>query len=61
MTNTLSPRSFTIRTTAPLGRTTRVSSDSVWPLKRVDGKRWSDLQPEYRKKVLTENAVKESM
>ena len=30
---------------APRGKTTRVSSDSVWPLRRADGRTWAEGEP----------------
>lgn len=31
---------------APRGKTTRVSSDSVWPLRRADGRTWAEAAME---------------
>lgn len=31
---------------APRGKTTRVSSDSVWPLRRADGRTWAKAATE---------------
>lgn len=30
----------------PKGKTTRVSSDSVWPLRRADGRTWAESKAE---------------
>ena len=39
---------------APRGKTTRVSSDSVWPLRRADGRTWAEAKQENEEGVRDE-------
>jgi len=34
---------------APQGKTSRISSDSVWPLRRADGRTWAEVKQEKEK------------
>lgn len=34
------------------GPNRRTSSDSVWPLRRADGRTYAEVQPQYQQKVV---------